>query len=379
MTGFTFQTVPDIRCALGASLTLSDILGAQGWHGTVMLITDPGVLKAGLVGDAVGALTEAGFSVVVHHDVMADPPEALVLAAVARAKEISPAAIIGFGGGSAMDVSKLVAVLAGTDQPLDSMYGVGNVQGRRRIPLVLVPTTAGTGSEMTPISIITTGATTKKGVVSPQLMADVAVLDANLTLDLPRHVTAHTGIDAMVHAIEAYTSRHKKNTLSDALARHALQLLWHHLPVVMAEPQNAPARQAMLLGACLAGQAFANAPVAAVHALAYPVGGIYHVTHGLSNALVLPHVLKFNLRDAEPLYAELGAAVGLPQQATYFLDQLEICCAQTGIERRLRDVGIAESAVDELALAAMEQGRLLVNNPREVTLADARTLYQAAW
>jgi alcohol dehydrogenase class IV len=379
MMDFAFQTVANIRCAAGASGKLGHILKSYGWSGEVFFVTDPGVRKAGLVDAAVADMSASGFSVHVHDEVVADPPEALVLKAARQAREIRPAAVIGFGGGSAMDVAKLVAVLAGTDQPLETMYGVGNVTQRRTVPLVLVPTTAGTGSEVTPISIVTTGETTKKGVVSPHLLADVAVLDATLTLGLPKHVTAHTGIDAMVHAIEAYTSRHKKNPLSDGLARQALQLLWQHLPVVLHEPNNADARQAVLLGACLAGQAFANAPVAAVHALAYPVGGIYHVTHGLSNALVLPHVLKFNLPEAATLYGELAQSVGLGDKAADFIDALEAMCVASGIERRLRDVGIAENAIDTLAAAAMDQTRLLVNNPRDVSHADARGLYASAW
>jgi alcohol dehydrogenase class IV len=376
---FQFQTVPDIRCALGASEQVSAILKSYGWRGDILLITDIGVLRAGIIGNCVGELTAAGHSVGIYHDVMADPPEALVLAAAANARERKPAAIIGFGGGSAMDVAKLVAVLAGTDQPLDTMYGVGNIRDRRSIPLILIPTTAGTGSEVSPISIVTTGETTKKGVVAPQLFADVAILDAQTTLGLPGHVTAHTGIDAMVHAIEAYTSRHKKNVMSDGLARQALKLLWDNLLLVLTEPTNKNARQAMLLGSCLAGQAFANAPVAAVHALAYPVGGIYHVTHGLSNALVLPHVLRFNLPNARAAYAELATVVGLQADAVLFLDALEQRCSDAGIERRLRDVGIAETALDQLADAAMDQTRLLVNNPRDVQRADAHAIYAAAW
>ena len=162
-------------------------------------------------------------------------------------------------------------------------------------PLIQVPTTAGTGSEVTPISIVTTGATTKMGVVSPLLLPDLALLDAELTLGLPPAVTAATGIDAMVHAIEAYTSKIKKNPLSDLLAREALRLLAANLDQAVHNGHNREARQAMLLGACLAGQAFANAPVAAVHALAYPLGSHFHLPHGLCNALMLPPVLAFNM------------------------------------------------------------------------------------
>jgi alcohol dehydrogenase class IV len=250
-----------------------------------------------------------------------------------------------------------------------------------RLPLVQVPTTAGTGSEVTPISIVTTGETTKMGVVSPRLYADLALLDASLTLGLPPKVTAATGIDAMVHAIEAYTSRHKKNELSDMLGRKALELLSNNILLACREGGNLAARQAMLLGAMLAGQAFSNSPVAAVHALAYPIGGIFHVPHGLSNALVLPHVLRFNASHAEPLYGEIAAIVcppGSTQDCKSLITRLEEIAAETGIETQLRQVGITEGDLDRLADDAMLQTRLLVNNPREVTREDARAIYAAA-
>ena len=253
------------------------------------------------------------------------------------------------------------------------------------MPLVQVPTTAGTGSEVTNISIVTTGATSKMGVVAPQLYADLAILDARLTLGLPPAVTAATGIDAMVHAIEAYTTAHLKNPLSDMLARQALSLLSSNLARVCRNGQDLAARQAMLLGAMLAGQAFSNAPVAAVHALAYPIGGMFHVSHGLSNALVLPHVLRFNLGHATPLYAERAAIVapqvtgGEEARAEGLITALQALAAETGIVRTLREVGIAEADLDGLAEAAMQQTRLLGNNPRTVTLSDARAIYAAAW
>ena len=171
--------------------------------------------------------------------------------------------VIAVGGGSSMDVAKVVAVLLGGDQALSDIYGVGRVIGGR-LPLILVPTTAGTGSEVTPVAVITTGETTKAGVSSPVLLPDVALLDAALTLGLPPTVTAMTGVDAMVHAIEAYTSRHKKNPVSDNLAINALQLLSRNIRTAVREGGNQRAREEMLLGACLAGQAFANAPVAAI-------------------------------------------------------------------------------------------------------------------
>jgi alcohol dehydrogenase class IV len=348
-----------------------------------LIVTDAGFLKTGLVDAPIASLKEANLAVSIFSDVVADPPEAVVLKAVADARSKEIDLVIGLGGGSSMDVAKLIAVLADSKQDLKSMYGIGNVKGGR-LPLVQVPTTAGTGSEVTPISIVTTGATTKMGVVSPQLYADLAILDAELTVGLPANVTAATGIDAMVHAIEAYTSKHKKNLLSDMLARQALTLLSRSLVAACEDGTNLRVRQAMLLGALLAGQAFANAPVAAVHALAYPIGGIFHVPHGLSNSLVLPHVLRFNAPEAAGLYAELAELVApeatgsAEARSRAFIAKMEHMAERVGIETRLRQVGIAESDLDRLADDAMLQTRLLVNNPREVTRADARRIYAAA-
>jgi alcohol dehydrogenase len=238
---------------------------------------------------------------------------------------------------------------------------------------------------VTCVAIVTTGATTKMGVVSRRLYADLAVLDAQLTIGLPQPITAATGIDAMVHAIEAYTSRARKNPLSDAAAREALQLLSGALLRVCTDGADLSARSDMLLGAMRAGQAFANAPVAAVHALAYPLGGLFHVPHGLSNALMLPHVLRFNLPAAAGWYAELARIVSptaggdVPQRARAFIDTLEHLIEASGLVRRLRDVGVAERDLPVLAEQAMLQQRLLVNNPRDVGLADALALYAAAW
>ena len=222
------------------------------------------------------------------------------------------------------------------------------------------------------------------GVVSPMLYADMAILDAELTVGLPPAITAATGIDAMVHAIEAYTSRHKKNPLSDSLARQALHLISNNLRRACTHGTDLEARQAMLLGAMLAGQAFANAPVAAVHALAYPIGGIFHVPHGLSNSLVLPHVLRFNAPSASALYAELadvlvpGTSGTTAEKSTAMIEAMEQLADDVGIATRLRDVGITEADLDRLADDAMLQTRLLGNNPREVTRSDVRAIYAAA-
>jgi alcohol dehydrogenase len=309
-----------------------------------------------------------------------------VLDAARQAREAKADLVIGFGGGSSMDVAKLVALLAHPDasQQLSDIYGVGLATGPR-LPLIQVPTTAGTGSEVTPVAIVTTGATTKAGVVAPSLLPDLAVLDAELTLGLPAPVTAATGVDAMVHAIEAYTSAHKKNPYSDMLAREALRLLGGNLETAVNDGSNLAAREACLLGAMMAGQAFANAPVAAVHALAYPLGGHFHIPHGLSNSLVLPEVLKFNAAVAAPLYAELAPILSDQRftdasgGAETLIAALESLINAVGLPVRLRDAGVSEDSLETLAADAMLQQRLLINNPREVSEADALAIYKAVY
>jgi alcohol dehydrogenase class IV len=283
-----------------------------------------------------------------------------------------------------MDVAKLAAYLLGSGDDLDELWGVGKAKGAR-LPLVLVPTTAGTGSEATPVTIITVGETEKRGVSSEALVADWAILDAGLTVGLPRDVSAATGMDAIVHAVEAYTSIHRKNPISDLLAKEALRLLSSHLLEVCERPERLEARGKMLLGSHLAGVAFANAPVAGVHALAYPLGGHFHVPHGLSNVLMLPHVLGHNMHAAAAQYAELAIvldptleALGTQAQARAFVQRLTDLSAQAGLPQRLRNVGVTSADLDMLAREAMKQERLLINNPCPITEADARRLYEAA-
>ncbi|CAB3681832.1 Long-chain-alcohol dehydrogenase 1 [Achromobacter animicus] len=384
MSAFSFQTVPHILVEPGLARRLGALLRERHAGARAVLVSDNFLNRSGALQPALTSLAASGWQTLVIDDVVADPPEAVVQAAAERARAFDADVVIGFGGGSSMDVAKLVALLCNSDQPLHAMYGVNQVQGQR-LPLIQVPTTAGTGSEVTPISIVTTGATTKSGVVAPQLYADAAFLDAELTVGLPPAATAATGVDAMVHAIEAYTSKRLKNPLSDHLAILALQLLTANLITVCRDGANLQARSNMLLGAMLAGQAFANAPVGGVHALAYPVGGIFHVPHGLSNALVLPAVLRFNALAAAPLYAELGTAVGLPpaadaaRGATTFISFLEDLIRQAELPRGLRAVGIVESDLPTLASAAMAQQRLLMNNPVPIDKAQALDIYRAAY
>ncbi|KVA20700.1 iron-containing alcohol dehydrogenase [Burkholderia ubonensis] len=385
MNPFQFRTVPSLIVEFGAARRLGVLLRARfPALARLCVVTDAFLHRSGVLAPALESLVAHGWQVTVIDDVVADPPEHVVLEATARAVAADAEIVLGLGGGSSMDVAKLLAALVPGRQPLAEMYGVDKVTSAR-LPLVQMPTTAGTGSEVTAVSIVTVGEARKMGVVSPHLLADVAILDAELTLGLPRAATAATGIDAMVHAIEAYTSARLKNPVSDMLARHALTLLSRNLLAACDDGRDRRAREAMLVGAMFAGQAFANAPVAAVHALAYPVGGIFHVPHGLSNALVLPHVLRFNAPAAAPLYAELAAivapaAAGSDEaKARALIDEIDRLIAATGIPRTLREVGVTEGDLPRMAAEAMLQTRLLVNNPREVTQADALEIYRQAW
>jgi len=383
MNPFSFNTTPSLRMGAGLAGELGQITRPICGD-RVLLVTDPGMMATGLVQQATDCLRAAGVEVTLFDQVQADPPEEIVLRAAQYARRAT--GVIGFGGGSSLDVAKLAALLAASNQPLVEAYGIGNAQGPR-LPLVLVPTTAGTGSEVTPISIVTTGASEKMGVVSPLLLPDLALLDPELTLGLPAHVTAATGIDAMVHAIEAYASVNANNNpISRALAVEALGLMGRMLLRTVQKPDDLEARTGMLLGSMLAGQAFANSPVAAVHALAYPIGGHYKVPHGLSNALVLPHVLRFNAQVAPEAYAELLPhvfpdlpAMNVAEAAMKFAQGMADLSQACGLEQGLREMGIAREVLPKLARDAMNQTRLLVNNPRPVDEAAAMQIYEAAW
>ncbi|MEP5567781.1 MAG: iron-containing alcohol dehydrogenase [Halioglobus sp.] len=384
MQGFEFNTVGKIISGYGSALELAE----QSRRLAVkkpLFITDPGLVEIGLVQPIIKSLTADGLVPVIFDQVREDPPEATVLAAAELGRVEGADGVIAVGGGSSMDVAKVAATLLGGGQALSELYGVGQVKGAR-LPLILVPTTAGTGSEVTPVAVITTGETTKAGVSSPVLLPDIAVLDAQLTLGLPAIITAMTGVDAMVHAIEAYTSRHQKNPISDNLARKALELLAKNIRTAVQDGSDVEAREAMLLGACLAGQAFANAPVAAVHALAYPLGGRYHIPHGLSNSLVLPAVMDFNLSAAAGAYAELAELVvpgikieGEEARATALIAALRQLIDDLKLPATLSAAGVSAAGLETLAQDAMEQQRLLVNNPRDVNYADALGIYRAAY
>ncbi len=387
MKAFQFNTTPGIRFgsdySVGTAEEVSKKLGNK-----ILFVTDPGLVKIGLHEKTITELQKYS-EILIFDNVEADPSIKTLMNCVKQGRDFEATGVIGFGGGSSMDVSKLTALLIGSNENIHEAWGVANAKGPR-LPLALYPTTSGTGSEVTPISIITQEDLEKKGVSSPIILPDLAILDPSLTLGLPPHITAATGIDAMVHAIESYASKSVNNNLiSQTLAKEALKLLGSSIRQAVINGKDIEARSNMLVGSMLAGVSFGNSPVAGVHALAYPIGGTYHVPHGLSNALVLPYVLRFNISDqnASKLYSEIAPIVfpdidtstSTQDISSKFIEKLSDLSSELGLEQRLRDLDIPETACETMARDAMKQTRLLINNPREISEKDAFDIYRSAW
>ena len=378
---FNFLTTPRVVCQSGGLSQLGALMQGLAVRRT-LIVCDPGIAACGFAAEAAASLTAAGIAADIFAKVEADPPIAVVDAAVAAARSFGADGIVGLGGGSSLDTAKVVAAAAATGQPVADMIGLDRVLGKR-LPLIQVPTTAGTGSEVTWVSVLTSDSHEKKAVYAPRLLPDIALLDAKLTLGMPRHITAATALDAMVHAIEAATSRTRKNPVSDGLADKALVLLGQNLPIVMRTPSDLAAREAMLLGATLAGMAFINASVGAIHALSYPLGTGFHVPHGHANALVAGPVLRFNLPAAEAEYARLSRLL-LPGRdfnsseaaALALIEEMERNLKASGLKTRMSEVGVTEADIPGMANEVVTGiARLLATNPRDMDAADVARLY----
>jgi alcohol dehydrogenase len=351
----------------------------------ILIITDPGVIQAGLLEGVEKSLQSVNLPFIIFDGVEPDPRIEVVEKSVERAKKEEIDLIIGFGGGSSLDIAKVTSIMITNTGKIDSFFGIDLVPNPG-VPVILIPTTAGTGSEVTPIAILSdTKEKLKKGIVSPTLFPEVAILDPKLTIGLPPSVTAFTGMDALTHAIESYYSINATD-LSDLLAFRAMELLSKNLRMAYAHGGNLTARSCVIEGSLLAGIAFANAGVGAVHAFAYPLGGEFHLAHGLTNTLMLPYVMRYNILGCPSKFAQMAKAFGEKVEGISELIGAEIAVRfierlsdDIRVPRRLRDVGIPEDAIPRLAEAAMKVTRLLANNPRKVTLEDAVAIYKSAY
>ncbi|SHJ05642.1 iron-containing alcohol dehydrogenase [Desulfofundulus thermosubterraneus] len=351
----------------------------------ILLVTDPVLLKTGLVDKVKEALAPTGLEIGLFSEVEPEPRLQVVTKCQEAIKEGGYDLLVAVGGGSSMDVAKAASILMTNPGTIKDYLGV-NLVPNPGIPVIAVPTTAGTGSEVTPIAILSdVDEQLKKGVVSPYLLPKVAIVDPELTVTMPPHITAATGMDALTHAVEAYISVNA-TTITDTLALEAIRLIARHLRTAVANGEHMEARENMAMASLLAGIAFANAGVAAVHALAYPLGAQFHIPHGVANAVLLPYVMESNLLGALPRFKIMALAMGekveeLPDReaADKFIEAIKQLSTDIRIPLHLRDLGVTAEAIPDMAEGAIKVTRLLANNPRKLTVDDIREIYERAF
>jgi len=378
---YSLLNVGRIIAGPGSLSTIHEIPAAYGAQ-KVLIITDQGVWNAGLIEKPKTILETAGFRVAVIHDTPPEPAVDQVKTIFQQAKSLEGQMIIGIGGGSAMDVAKLVSVLLTNDVSLEQLLGKTQIE-HRGLPTLMVPTTAGTGSEATPNAIVLVPEEEVKiGIVNCKLVPDCVILDPLMTLNLPPAVTAATGMDALAHAIECYTSK-KANPFSDTFALKAVGLISNSLRRAYREGQNIDARHDMLLGALFGGMCISTSGTTAVHALAYPLGGKYRMPHGLSNAVLLPHIMQFNLDAVEDRFRDIAVAMGLDvaglttrKAAEKMIENLYALNKDLNIPSGIAAQGVTEADLDVLVEAASKVTRLLENNPKPLAKSDMRAIYR---
>jgi len=376
-----FRTVPRIVMGPGALNQLADEVGALKAK-KVLIVTDQGLIGAGSVKQAQAVLEKADIEYAVFGDVEADPRYEIVADCVAMIRSENADLIIGFGGGSPIDIAKVSAVMATNDGPIEQYFGIDLVP-QRGLPTLIIPTTAGTGSEVTPIAILSDHTEKlKKGIVSPYLFPSVALLDPELTLGLPAHVTAATGMDALIHAIESFTSKNA-TSISDMLASQAMVLIADNIRTAYADGSNLTARSNMLEGSLLAGMAFCTAGVTAVHAFAYPIGAEFHISHGVANSIMLTPVMEFNKLGSLERFAEIADFLGentdgltTREAADTAVEAMRTLAADLKIPEHLSEFGIEDKDIPDLAEGVMKVTRLLANNPRDLSQKDAEEIYR---
>ncbi len=377
-----FRTVPRIVMGPGALNQLADEIRALKAN-KVLIVTDQGLIEAGLVKQAQAVLEKADIKYAVFGDVEADPRYEIVADCVAKIRREKADLIVGLGGGSPIDIAKVSAVMAKNEGPISEYFGIDLIPNAG-LSTLIIPTTAGTGSEVTPIVILSDHTEKlKKGIVSHHLFPSAALLDPELTLGLPAHVTAATGMDALIHAVESFTSKNA-TMISDMLARQAMRLIAKHIRTAYADGRNLEARSNMLEGSLLAGMAFCTAGVTAVHAFAYPIGAEFHISHGVANSIMLTPVMEFNQLGNPAKFAQIAEYLG--ENTTGLSDReaaqaavkaMRTLAADLKIPDHLSEFGIKDKDIPELATGVMKVTRLLANNPRELTQKDAEAIYRS--
>ncbi|KRA55926.1 iron-containing alcohol dehydrogenase family protein [Devosia sp. Root635] len=356
--------------------------GAGQLAGFADWVAERGFKRPFVVSDSFNAarLVELGLgSVSVFGELRAEPDLAALAAARAAMQAVGPDLVIGFGGGSAMDLAKILAVLAGTDQPFDSISGLNRAPARR-VGLAQIPTTAGTGSEVGTRALITDPATLNKiSTESPHMLADIAIIDPVLTASVPPAVTAATGVDALAHCVEAYTSR-RAHPVVDAYAIEGIRLIGRYLKRAVADGGDLEARAGLSLAAFYGGVCLGPVNTTAGHAISYPLGTVFGIPHGVANALVFPHTLAINAAAVPEKTAAICAALGL--RSTFGAELLQEAtgfCAALGLAMRLSDHGVTQDALPGMAEQAHAIRRLLDFNPLALSAGDIEAIYRAAY
>jgi alcohol dehydrogenase class IV len=351
----------------------------------VLIVTDPGVVAADLIAPIVSSLNTGDIAYVVYKGVEPEPPSRVIDQGAEIFEAEGCDLVLGVGGGSSLDVAKGISILAANKGRILDYCGIDQVP-RNGAPMILMPTTAGTGSEVTRVLILTDEEHNTKNVVcTPYALTNAAIVDPLLSLSMPPTVTADTGMDAMVHAIETYVSMNA-TVFSDILAERAIQLIADYLPVAWAKGSNTDARYHMSLAATLAGMAFGSGGLGAVHALAYPLGTEYHMTHGRTNAIMLPHVMRYNIPGSPERYARIAELMGkdiegygLLEAANLAVEAIQELLDTIKVSCQLQDYGILESDLPNLAAGGMKQARLFVPNPRDLNEEDVVSIYKEAY
>ncbi|MFP3121880.1 iron-containing alcohol dehydrogenase [Ectobacillus funiculus] len=379
-----FRTADTLITGAGSIAQIGE--QAKKLHATkVMIVTDKIIRQTGLLSKVTEPLAAVGFEVDIIDDVVPEPPfenlEQMVIQLEGKGYDL----LVGVGGGSALDITKVLSVMLTNKGDVRDMVGIEKVENPG-VSTILVPTTAGTGSEVTYNAIFTdTRDKVKKGIVSPYLLPKVAIVDAELTLTVPPAVTAATGMDALVHAVESYTAI-RADELTDGIALQAIKLISRSLRKAVYNGKDLKAREDMAMGSLLAGISLGNAGVGAVHALAYPLGGKFKVPHGVANSLLLPFVMKYNAVADLEKFAEVAKAMGenvdglsLREAANRAVQALAQLSEDVGIPASLKDVGVTASDIPALAEEASKIDRLLNNNPRWLTVKEIQKIYEEAY
>jgi alcohol dehydrogenase len=380
---YPFRTPKVIWTAPGAVAKLGPEARRLGAT-RVLLVTDRGLMATGAPERLQGLLTAEGVACSIYADVQAEPSAESLDPVVALARDLKADLVVGVGGGSAIDVAKATALLVANGGTAYDYFGTELVK-RPGIPVIAIPTTAGTGAEATPNAIFTdTKEQVKKGIVSAYMMPEVAIVDAELTVTVPARVTAATGMDALTHAIESYTSV-KATPLTDTFAAEAIRLIGRSIRTAVFQGTDLSARTDMAQGSLYAGISIANAGTGAVHSMAYPLGGQFHVAHGIANSALLPYVLRWNIQGNLPKFAQVAALLGEQVDGLSMLEAAERAVEaiarlnrDLGIPEHLSEFGVTADDLPAMAQFAHATRRLMDNNPRNLSVAEVEAIYRTA-